>query len=506
MTIELSKNHLIRLSALVETRMGLNFSHEKWKDLSRAITRASHHFGFKNVEEFCEWLLTQQLSASQIEMLASHLTIGETYFFRDPSCWESLEQKLIPEWLSAHPDPRHPLRIWSAGCSTGEEPYTIAMILDKLGGSSFGGREVTILATDINPDFLSKAKDGVYGKWSFRKTPSDLRQHCFKKISEHSFHILPRYRNKVSFNYLNLIDDNYPSLKSNTNAMDIIFCRNVLMYFSEDRRREVVKRLQNCLAENGYLIVSSIEATLINDSSWVQIPCPNSFLFQKNSHPGSSKATVPPAVFKPLSFIQPVHVIPGVKPAVAGPVHSLPFVAAQKIKHAEPAPNAGLYEEALLLAEQNRHEEAVDKLSFILKHDKHDIMAKILMARVRADQGQLMEALEWCDNALTDDKLNVSAYFLMATVLLEMGRVDEALSALKKVLYLDPWFVIAYFIRGNVAWQNGKMREARRDFEQVLSIMKEKYTDTALIPESGGLTAGRLKQIIHTMIYKEKIA
>lgn len=155
---------LSRLSDFLEAQMGLHFPRARWRDLERGIAAASRESGYAQAEAYIQWLLSAPLTRTQIEGLASHLTVGETYFFREKRSLDILEQQILPELLRARAQTEKHLRIWSAGCCTGEEPYSIAMLLDRLIPDSENWN-LTILATDINPRFLRKAVQGIYGTW-----------------------------------------------------------------------------------------------------------------------------------------------------------------------------------------------------------------------------------------------------------------------------------------------------------------------------------------------------
>ena len=164
---------LSHLSDFMAIQMGLHFPRDRWGDLERGIAAAASEFGMTNVESCMHWLLSAPLTRDQIEILASHLTVGETYFFREKRSFEVLEEHILPVLLRARGDTEARLRIWSAGCCTGEEPYSIAMLIDRLIPNA-AKQNITILATDINPRFVRKAADGVYGEWSFRGTPPSI--------------------------------------------------------------------------------------------------------------------------------------------------------------------------------------------------------------------------------------------------------------------------------------------------------------------------------------------
>ena len=471
----LSEAILSPLSDLLAARIGLYFPKERWPDLDRGMAAAAHEFGQTDAEACARWLLSAPLTHHQIEILASHLTVGETYFFREQRSFEALEQYIFPELLRAREHTQRRLRIWSAGCCTGEEPYSIAMLLDRLIPHP---REwsTMILATDINPAFLRKAAQGVYGDWSFRDTPAWLQARYFKSKKNARFEIQSRIRKCVTFSYLNLADDVYPSLTNNTNAMDVIFCRNVLMYFTAQRARKVIENLHRSLVDGGWLIVSPTETSTSLFSAFTAVEFPGVVLYRKP--PGAASRMVvaaypasvlvaPPEDLKPP---QPA-IFPG--PVVAQVTGAVPTYA--------PASESG--------------RPAVQPGEALASNQDDPRAAPALMARACANQGQLTEAIAWCEQAIVADKLNPAHHYLLATILQEQGQGDAAVWSLLRVLYLDPDFVLAHFTLGNLRLSQGRRREAQRHFDNALALLHAHPHDEPL-PESEGLTAGRLTEII----------
>ena len=204
------------------------------KTLPTASPRRPRALGLRDAEAYVQWLLSSPLTRREIETLASHLTVGETYFFREKRSFDILEEQVLPELIRLHRGDGMRLRIWSAGCCTGEEPYSVAMLLDRM-IPDLADWNVTILATDINPRFLEIASAGVYGEWSFRAIPPGIRERYFSPLPGGRMQIAQRIRRMVTFSFLNLAEDVYPSLVNNTNAMDVVLCRNVLMYFTPEQ-------------------------------------------------------------------------------------------------------------------------------------------------------------------------------------------------------------------------------------------------------------------------------
>lgn len=164
---------LAEFNQFLAAHTGLYFGKEKDKQLLKGTAEAAKEFGFKDPAKCIQWLMSTHLSKEQIEILGSYLTVGETYFFREQKSFEVLETKILPELIRSRntgdANGRR-LRIWSAACSSGEEAYSIAVVLDKK-KEELKDFNTLILATDINRKALKKARQGIYSEWSFRGIP-----------------------------------------------------------------------------------------------------------------------------------------------------------------------------------------------------------------------------------------------------------------------------------------------------------------------------------------------
>lgn len=458
---------MARLSEVLVARTGLHFPAERWRDLERGIVAAAPGFDMADATACAQWLLSAHLTRSQIEILASHLTVGETYFFREERSFEVLEQHILPELLQARAQGDRRLRIWSAGCCTGEEAYSIAMLVDGLIPHPRDWH-VSILATDINPVFLRKAAEGIYGEWSFRRTPARIRARYFKPGKNARFEIDPALRKCVTFSYLNLADDVFPSLTNNTNAMDVIFCRNVLMYFSEAQAKKVVANLHRSLVDGGWLIVSPVETSISLFPGFTAVDFSGAILYRKLT---KAHSPTPASDHLPEASPLPARFWP-----VENPVTSV----------ARPT----TISDASWPVEQPelRSSEAPET-------EVQAGVAPSSMARVCANLGNLVEAAQWCEQAIAADKLDPSNHYLLATILRELGQSDAATQALMRALYLNPDFVLAHFTLGSLCLSQSRHREAQRHFDNALSLLRAQ-PHAELVPESDGLTAGRLTEII----------
>jgi chemotaxis protein methyltransferase CheR len=509
MTNRISDQLLSQFSEFVTARFGLHFPRKRWRDLERGIVCAAAEFGFKDAALCTRWLISTQLNRNQLDILAGCLTIGETYFFREPNSFDALEAQILPALISSRRGKEQRLRIWSAGCSTGEEAYSIAILLQRL-IADVSQWNITILATDVNPASLHKAVLGEYRDWSFRGITHGIKERYFTRNGEGRFEIAAAIRKMVTFAPLNLAEDPYPSLTNNTNAMDVIFCRNVLMYFTPQRMKKVVENFSHSLVAGGWLIVSPCEASHTLFPQFEPVHFRNAILYRKDGQrirpaaaafPGATNGTTAP-------LPSPANK-PGIpQPPLFGPPPAKVYPAAVTVTDAA-GPRISPCEEALALYRQGLYAEAQTKLSGLLSNVAAEAgqpvpeEAAVLLARLFANQGDFAKALEWTEKAIAVNKLDPEARYLEAIIFQEQGAVDAAVAALKKTLYLDHTFVLAHFALANLSGQQGRVREAARHLENAASLLAT-YGDNDILPGSEGLSARRLGEIIVTT--RESIA
>ena len=494
------QQQLSALSDLVARWTGLYFPPERHAELERGLVRASKDFGHPNVGSFVNFCLTTaELTPDQVQTLAWHLTIGETYFLRGRQTFEVLEREVLPQFIMARRNDEQQLRLWSAGCAGGEEPYSLAITVSRVLPESQDWN-VTILATDINTRALHKASEGVYGSWSFRDTPDWLRPHFFREAGNGEWAIRPEIKRRVTFSYLNLAADPYPSLATNTNAMDIIFCRNVLMYFRAETMKRVIGRLHDALRDGGYLFVAPSEASHEFFPQFERVAVNGEIYYRKDAAHAHGHGA---AHAHPARRLRPA-VVPKAEPAAPRRAHAggdghkprpVPAKAAPERRAAhrqiarEPAAAAVQHR----VASQASHEAAASAAQ---------AAALAAAARAAANEGRLSEALADCEEAIRIDKLSADYRYLYATILAELDRQDDAVKALNSTLYLDPHFVLAHFLYGNIARRRSRPGEAESHFRATLTLLEELSPDDVL-PESEGMTAGKLAEIVKSILQLE---
>jgi chemotaxis protein methyltransferase CheR len=463
-----------RLSALIAEKTGLHFPPERRVDLQRGLHDAAAELGFSNSASCAQWLLSSQITQPQLHTLASHLTIGETYFFREQKTFEALATRILPELITQRRGREQRLRLWSAACSTGEEAYSLAILLQQL-IPDWDNWRITILATDINPRFLQKAVAGVYGEWSFRDSPPELKERYFKRVERQRFALLPEIRNRVTFSLFNLAQDRFPSLATDTNAMDVILCRNVLIYFSPAQASALVENLRHALVDDGWLAVSPSECSQELFPRFQTVNFPGAILYRK----AQVLAPPPPT---PLLEVPQLPVWPQVSPPAPAPVRR------EFLPSAEACYAQGCYAEAaevLLRA----HADAPGRFT---------PQAFSLLTRSLANQGRLRDALTWSERWTSADKLDAAAHYLHAMVQQELGVPGSARLSLQRAIYLQPEFVLAHVALGNLAASSGGA-DAKRHFGNALGLLRA-LPPTQPVPESDGLTAGRLTEIVAALL------
>ncbi|MBI4350569.1 MAG: tetratricopeptide repeat protein [Elusimicrobia bacterium] len=476
MSGEMPDAKLREFAAFVAERTGLYFPREKHPDLELALKRAAPELGFPGAAACVETLLASPPDKELLETLAGYLTVGETYFFRNKADFGALGNIIFPALAAARAGGES-VRVWSAGCATGEEPYSLAMLLDR-SFPELKGRNVSILATDINSRALRQAGRGVYGDWSFREVPRDIKEIYFTKHRGGGLALLPRIKEMVAFSYLNLVEDSYPSLLTATNAMDLILCRNVLMYFRQDLAEAVLRKFHASLREGGWLLLGPAEGPLT-------FP---------DLVPGLKAAQLPGlTVYRKLvgkepapSFAPPVPVpAPAAEPAAV-------LMAAPPARAAEPEKRP--LEEAAALYGAGLYTGAGEKPVALPATETGNAAALLLLAREQAGLGRLAEAAELCAKAIAADKFAPGANYLLGSIFLEEGRLDEAARSFRRALYLAPDHAPAHLALGNLFLREGKTGRASGHFRNAAALL-ERYGPDELPPDSEGMSAGRLGEL-----------
>jgi chemotaxis protein methyltransferase CheR len=487
---KLKEIELSNVCEMITARMGLYYPKERWDILVRNLTSAAYAFGYEYLDEFINWLLKATLTKNEIETLASYLTVSETFFWREPQVFSALTDFVLPELIAAKRNREKKIKIWSAGCSTGEEPYSLAILLHKI-IPDIKDWEITILATDINQKSLDKALSGIYTQWSFRNSPSWLKPHYFQNLKDGRYEIIPTIRNRVTFSNLNLTEEIYPSYSNNTESVDIIFCRNVLMYFSEDWINKIAKQFFHSLTKGGWFVVSSCELSSEAFVDFAPVNFPGAILYNKDKKKygavnSSFKSTVTDT---PYPFLKDLSALP--IPKLKETVEKIDFTLTTAFNLNEPK-----------TAEVESTGASKADLDSNIP-DGNTVTADIKI-RALANAGNLIDALSLCNEEIAKDKLAIGLYFIRASVFQELNQLEDAIASLKQAIYLDPDFIMGHFTLGNLFIGQGKPKQALKYFNNVIDLLNTLSNDD-IIPESEGLSVMHIREIIETNMQKHSI-
>lgn len=481
---------LSQLSEFVADRFALDFPQQRWQDLERAVRGAYDEDPEEDgLEEFVRRLLISDRAQDELQFFIQHLTVGETYFFRERRGLEVVGERIVKELVQSPAAISQKIRIWSAGCASGEEAYSLAIMLSRVIPEV--GQNVSIVATDLNASSLERARRGVYGDWSFRGAPEWLKPTYFKLTRPGRWSISSAIKEMVEFRYFNLMDVGYGSVLDATDGVDVILCRNVLMYCRSSAMESVIKGFHRSLRAGGWLIVGAAETSSALFHSFDRLVTNDVTIYRKRpvrehpaAHRNSGTSDRPGEMPVVQTSTLPAAGTPG-QACKAAPVN---------LRIDKTRPGSASYEQAIDLYRRGLYESA-EQMSIALRAlNPVDTRILLLQARIYANLGRFQDALDCCHNALTEDKISAPAHYLRAAILEEQGLPTEAASALRKAIYADSQFVLGHFALGNLALKDRSLGDPCKHFENVLALLRP-YRPGDIIPESDGLSVGELRKI-----------
>lgn len=462
---------------------GLHFEERNRASLARGLGKRMSALCMESHSEYLSYLKLHGEDRHELQKLLQFLTVGETYFFRYPAHFDALFQR----FATAPPPLSQPIRIWSAGCSTGEEPYSIAMTLMEA-FPDWRERDIKVIATDINNRSLKLAREGVYSPWSMRITQKCQQKSYFDRVGE-SFLIHDDVKKLVEFYHLNLSLPCSERLNLGLSQLDAIFCRNVLIYFPAEQVEPMLQRLAGALKVSGQLFLGHAEA-LMQQNLGLEIrrqgPC---FYYQRTERrlqavPGPAAGPQPPAA-PPPAPLPPEEPSPSALPAAA-PEQATQKPQPQTAQPQEQLPAAAL-QAARELFDEEEFEAALDLLEQTLRESPDLVEALVLKGFILAGRGHLEEALETCHRVIELNDLLPEAYFLKGVVLDASDRLSEAADEYRKAILLDHDFIMPRYHMGRLHLRLGRAQEAAREIRNSIRILARR-DEKGTVPYSGGLT------------------
>jgi len=417
-----------QVDALLRERVGLNVRHIEESERKRRIGAAMKKAGFQDDAAYATFL---RASMRGLLDLASEMSVGETYFFRDPDQLKLLTDEILPRLVISRPRD-HVLKIWSAGCASGEEAHTIAMLLDERGLL----KRAQIIGTDIAEASLTRARTGRYGAWSLRATPPLAAQRYFRRQAR-SYELVGELKAHVLFERQSLTDLNAPGPGGVRDGFDLIFCKNVLIYLTESACAQVSERLARSLAIGGTLLTGASDRFFDLPGLWQR----------HTSHAGVTFTRVTPPAGEAASAKRVSTPLPA------------PVVSARP---AAPPPD----KPALGRASEHKP-------------------AQLVRAQTGEQTGE--QAVESCRSALRDEPTSELLHVQLASLLIELGRDRAAEVVLRTLLYLNSKLPLAHFLSGLVLRRLGEPRKAARAYRRAISLCEEQ-TEKDLVPCTDGVS------------------
>jgi chemotaxis protein methyltransferase CheR len=468
-----ASSDLSLIYSAIQERTGLRLSDTQKQDLERLLLNPQFLPDKTNLTELPMLLLEQPTDSTVWQSLIRTVTVGETYFFRNQAQFEALRLKILPDLIKKRrQNGQLHLRFWSAGCATGEEPYSLAMLLRDL-IPDVNAWQITILATDVNEYSIARAQRGAYRAWSFRnETPHEIQAQWFSRHGE-SFQISPVIQRMVYFKHLNLISDHYPSFDSNTMNMDLILCRNVTIYFDQETTKSIAERFHKTLVPDGWLVVGHSEPMASIYKGFSTRNFPNTVLYQKSTSENPESAqpdlTTTPPLYSPSQY--------ETKPLNLSALDTKPLSSVNPTKNVSYV----VMPIAEVLAETPD--------TFYLK------------AKASADIEDWPQTLLYLTQAEFEDKFFAPVYLLRAIVQWHLGDVDGALNSLRHAIYCMPRFAMAHFTLAEIYKSRNENALARRHWklaDQALSGLtldqQVPFADDLTVEMLKGLLAQRLEQ------------
>jgi len=281
-TFNLSLNHHLdlpddifrQLRDEIYKRTGMFFADSSKYLVQKRLSPRARELSFDSFQKYFYFLQYDPRSDAEYDHIFDLITTNETYFFREPAQLTAFAEEIVPELLARKPVKK--LRIWSAGCASGEEPYSIAILLQENGW--FKQASIEIFGSDLNQQVLARARRGIYRENSFRSTSQILREKYFARQPDGSWQISDEIRNRVSLGRMNIYDQARVSLLG---SLDVVFCRNVIIYFDDASKRLVINNFYQRLVDGGYLLLGHSESLISLSTQFKLKHLKNDMVYQK---------------------------------------------------------------------------------------------------------------------------------------------------------------------------------------------------------------------------------
>ena len=460
---------------LIKQRCGLIFEGLGEEKLATVLAQRITVTKFTTDAEYYSHL---QGCSDEFQDLVNLLTINETYFFREVEQLRLLTETLVPRLLMRRED-NSPLRILSAGCSSGEEPYSLVMALHEKYGDDVSSL-FSFVGADIDTQALVKARSGEYHEFSFRGVAPEIKARYFDH-NGWGYRLKDEIRNQVEFHEMNLFGEEFPAV---LHDCDIIFFRNVSIYFDTPTRRIIQQNLASLLKENGYLVIGTAE-TIANDLGVLPLVEEDGlFYFSKEQPSLPVPATEPVFDFSrhvASKVAAPEHhwVLPDV-PFVP-PLMVLPLPTAECVESAGTDPDPCFtIDEVQQHCCEKRYDEAMAMIGVLLERNPLDVSPLLLKAHIHLNRKEFELAEAFARKALQTDSWSIDAFVLLGLAAKWRDLVGEAVRWFKQAVYARHECWLARYYLADLYRAGGEDAKARREYRGVLQLLSQ-----SMVPDNG---------------------
>jgi len=488
---------LDRLRAAVSSRLGLQLEDSNVEPLATLASERVEAGAARSGDAYVR--AVEAGEPVELKAIAARVTVGETYFFRNANDLAAFSGEVLPERLRARAGERR-LRMLSAGCSSGEEPYTLAMLARD--HPDLAGWDVEITGVDVNPSAIARARAARYGPWSLRQTSDAARARFFQEEGR-EVRVRDDVRALVRFEERNLLDED--GVLWTPGVWDVVFCRNVLMYFSRETMSRIVSRIARALAPGGYLFLGHAETLRGISSDFHLLHTHGTFYYQRREGAApaggvaaafvAASPTPPPLLDPDLDWLDAIRMaserIAGLSRSGAALTGPAPGV------DRPPAPAAAVgvpdVARALALLREERFAEALAALGPAAA-DGTDTDALLLRAVILASSGDPGAADAVCARILELDELSAEAHYVKALCREHARDREGAANHDHYALYLDPTFAMPRLHLGLMAKRTGDLEGARRELARALALLAGEDAARILLL-GGGFTRAALVDV-----------
>jgi chemotaxis protein methyltransferase CheR len=454
----LTAEHLARLRGIVVRRLGLRLEGGRDAELAEAFGRRLVECG--RVPETTYLDALDAGDNEELKALGQLLTVGETYFFRAPEHFDVLRDAVLPSRPRCRGDD---LNILSAGCSTGEEPYSLAIFLHEYERRCLPATWLRwhVRALDLGLRAIGHARAGVYSEWSLRGTRLDVRDRWFMARGPH-FEVRSEVRSKVTFEANNLLDDR--ALASCRGMFDVVFCRNVLMYFTPESARTVVEKLASVLAPGGVLFLGYAESLRGVSDAFTLESSHGTFYHRRGQRPAMARSS-----------------------ALTSPTAAPPDAVAPStiVSSAPPVANDEALSAVRDLVAVERFDQALEALQRISPVEQAQAPAAVLRAIAHLGSGEVGAAASVCSRLLEAGTESVDAHVVLGLVAEHRGEASLAIEHHRAAAYLEPNCALSRLHLGRIQRRAGQLDEARRELGQALDLLEREDPGRLLLFAGG---------------------